>query len=378
MTDYRHAHHDGSDGPALDERDPDLEEWDEDYVSVPRETSRSRKFLVVGLVVVGALVLVLAGMTMWVRGQIDPGSPGAEVAFTIPEGATTTEVAGLLEDADIITNSAVFRYYLRYKGAGPFQAGEYDGLRVDSAMGDVIARLEEGPLPPVFMRLTIPPGLRLEEVRTRLLETVPGIDAAELDAALAEATSRYLPDGVTNLEGFLYPETYQLEEEEATDEVALVNRLTAEFDRVATELGYDQPNPWGLSAYELVILASLIEEETKVPEEQAMVSRVIHNRLREGMTLGIDATLLYEVGHTDSLTQSQLETDSPYNTRTNTGLPPTPIAMPGRGALEAALNPAEGDWLYYVLADTEGRHFFTADYNEFLAQKERSQAEGIF
>jgi UPF0755 protein len=373
VTDYRDA-----DGADLDDPDAHLQEWDDDYVAVPRETTRGRKLLLVGLVVAGVLVLVLAGGAFWVRGQIDPGSPGDEVAFTIPVGSTTTQVANLLEEAGIITNSAVFRYYVRYKGAGPFQAGDYDGLRIDSAMGDVITRLDQGPLPPVFMSLTIPPGLRLEEVKARLLESVPGIDAAELDAALAQARSVYLPDGVTNLEGFLYPETYQLEEDEATDEVALVNRLTAEFDRVAGELNYDEPNPMGLSAYELVVLASLIEEETKVPEEQAMVSRVIHNRLALGMTLGIDATLLYEVGHTDSLTRSQLETDSPYNTRLRTGLPPTPIAMPGRGALEAARNPAEGDWIYYVLADEEGHHFFTADYDEFLAQKERSQAEGIF
>jgi UPF0755 protein len=228
------------------------------------------------------------------------------------------------------------------------------------------------------MSLTLVPGLRLAEVRDRLIETVPGIDPVELDAALVTVTSPYLPDGVTNLEGFLFPETYQLEEDEAGNEVALVERLVRQFDATATELGYDQPNPFGLSPYELVIIASLIEEETKVPEEQAMVSRVIHNRLALGMTLGIDATLLHEVGHTDSLTRSQLETDSPYNTRLRTGLPPTPIAMPGRGALEAARNPAEGDWIYYVLADEEGHHFFTADYDEFLAQKERSQAEGIF
>jgi UPF0755 protein len=359
--------------------DADLDgDWDDEYVAVPRETSRGRKILLIVLAAVGVLVLVLAGVAFWVRGQIDPGSPGDEVAFTIPDGATTTDVANLLEDADIITNSAVFRYYVRYKDAGPFQAGDYDGLRTNSAMGDVIDRLEQGPVPPVFMTVTIPPGLRLDEVKARLLADLPGLDPAELDAALAQASSAFLPAGTTNLEGFLFPETYQLTEEEATDEVALVNRLTSEFDAVATELGYDQPNPWGLTPYELVVIASLIEEETKVADEQAMVSRVIHNRLEQGMTLGIDATLLYEVGHTDSLTQSQLETDSPYNTRINPGLVPTPIAMPGRGALEAALNPAEGDWLYYVLADTEGRHFFTADYDEFLAQKELSQEQGIF
>ena len=368
-----------TDTPHIDDdRYLDDGDWGDDYVEVKRETSRGRKILYVVFAVLAFLFIVGAGTVLWVRGQIDPGSPGDEVAFTVPEGATTTDVANLLEEDGIITNSAIFGYYVRYKGAGPFQAGDYDGLRENSAMGDVITRLEAGPIPPVFATFTIPPGLRLEEVKAEILANVPGTDAAELDAALAQATSPFLPAGTTNLEGFLFPETYQIEEEGAADEVALVNRLVGQFDAVATELGYDQPNQWGLTPYELVIIASLIEEETRVPEEQAMVSRVIHNRLAEGMTLGIDATLLYEVGHTDSLTQSQLDTPSPYNTRLNTGLPPTPIAMPGRGALEAALNPAEGDWLYYVLADTEGHHFFTADYDEFLAQKEKSQAEGVF
>ncbi|MDZ7733435.1 MAG: endolytic transglycosylase MltG [Acidimicrobiia bacterium] len=205
-----------------------------------------------------------------------------------------------------------------------------------------------------------------------------GTDPAELDAALDQVTSRYLPSEDTSLEGFLFPDTYELAEEDAGNELALVTRLVEEFDRVATELGYGEPNPFGLSAYELVIVASLIEEEARVPEDRTKISRVIHNRLEQGMTLGIDAALLYELGHTDSLTQSQLETDSPYNTRLNAGLPPTPIAMPGRGSLEAALNPAEGDWLYYVLADESGAHFFTSDYDEFLAQKQASQDAGLF
>jgi UPF0755 protein len=329
-------------------------------------------------VVAGVLVLVLAGGAFWVRGQIDPGSPGDKVAFTIPEGSTTTQVANLLEEAGIITNSAVFRYYVRYKGAGPFQAGEYDGLRIDSAMGDVITRLDQGPLPPVFMSLTIPPGLRLEEVKARLLESVPGIDAAELDAALAQARSVYLPDGVTNLEGFLYPETYQLEEDEATDEVALVNRLTAEFDRVAGELNYDEPNPMGLSAYELVVLASLIEEETKVDAERPKVAQVIYNRLRQGIPLGIDATSRYEAILAGRDREAlDFESDSPYNTRRVAGLPPTPIASPGRASIEAALNPADGPWIYYVLEDAQGNHFFTDSNSEFLAAKERCRVAGL-
>lgn len=101
-----------------------------------------------------------------------------------------------------------------------------------------------------------------------------------------------------------------------------------------------------------------------------MVARVIYNRLREGMTLGIDATVLYALGeHKDTLTESELAIDSPYNTRLVAGLPPTPIGAPGAASLEAAAQPAEGPWLYYVLADCEGNHAFSESYDEFLNNK---------
>jgi hypothetical protein len=205
IDDERHL-----DDRPLDDRDPDDGDWD-DYVEVRRETTRGRKVLYLVAAVLAFVLIVGAGTAFWVRSQIDPGSPGDEVAFTVPDGATTTDVANLLEEAGIITNSAIFGYYVRYKGAGPFQAGDYDGLRENSAMGDVITRLEAGPIPPVFATFTIPPGLRLEEVKAAILTNVPGTDAAELDAALAQATSPFLPAGTTNLEGFLFPETYQIE-----------------------------------------------------------------------------------------------------------------------------------------------------------------------
>jgi UPF0755 protein len=134
----------------------------------------------------------------------------------------------------------------------------------------------------------------------------------------------------------------------------------------------------GLTPYEVVIVASIIEREAQKPEDQAKVARVIYNRLALGMNLEIDATLLYGIGHKETLTESDLATDTPYNTRLYPGLPPTPIAMPGQGAIEAALNPEAGPWLYYVLADAEGGHFFTDDYDEFLRVAQESRDAGLF
>jgi UPF0755 protein len=361
--------------------DPD--EYDEDdFAHVPRETSLGRKLLLVGAAVAMLLLVVFVVAGLWLSRQIDPpGEPGEEILVTVDEGATTGDVAKLLEEEGIIRNGFVFRLYVRAKGAGPFQAGQYDGLAINSSMGDVVTRLDEGPLPPAFSNVTVPEGLVLTELRAKLLDELP-FDPAELDAAFAGASSRFMEPGTTSLEGFLFPDTYRIEEGDEANEQLLVDQMVQSFDEVATELGYDSTdpalNPTGRSPYELLTIASIIEREARVTEDQAKISRVIHNRLEQDMKLEVDATLLYGIGHKEELTESDLETDTPYNTRLYEGLPPTPIAMPGRGALEAAIRPAEGDWLFYVLADTEGHHFFTSDYDEFVNQKNKSQEEGVF
>jgi UPF0755 protein len=157
--------------------------------------------------------------------------------------------------------------------------------------------------------------------------------------------------------------------------------MVAQFDAVATQIGLNEgAAAYGLAPYQIVIIASLIEREAKIPEDQAKIARVIYNRLGAGMPLGIDAALCYQRPKPCQLTTTELEQDSPYNLRVNTGLPPTPIAAPGAGALQAALHPADGDWLYYVLdpnAATPGGHFFTSDYDEFLQVKEACEAAGL-
>ncbi|MDT7569938.1 MAG: hypothetical protein QOE05_112 [Actinomycetota bacterium] len=151
--------------------------------------------------------------------------------------------------------------------------------------------------------------------------------------------------------------------EEAADAAGLVQRSQA----------------LGLTPYQIVTVASLIERESRLKAEYPKVARVVYNRLQKKMTLGIDAALLYGLGRTSGgLKKSELAKDTPYNTRLHTGLPPTPIASPGDAALEGALQPADGDWLYYVLANKDGTQLFTSSYPEFLRQKAKSQAEGIF
>lgn len=353
---------------------------DAEYVKLPRKSSWVRRVL---LVLVGIMLLlgVLAGATVnYVRGHLEPsGGPGELVQITVPRGHTVTQVGSLLAEEGVVSDATVFRYYARYKDVESIAAGDYE-LPANSAMWDVLELLAEGPLPPPFEQVTIPEGLRTDQIAARLLDQLPELDRAELLSAFAGVQSSLRPAGQPLIEGLLFPATYRVEEGDEADSASIVNQMAAELEKVTTEIGYDRAQELtGRTPYELLIIASLIETEARVPEDQAKISRVIHNRLEQGMKLEIDATVLYARGeHTDTLTTSDLEIDSPYNTRRYPGLPPTPIAISGRGALHAALFPEEGDWLFYVLADADGTHFFTSDYNAFLRQKSASQDAGLF
>jgi UPF0755 protein len=134
----------------------------------------------------------------------------------------------------------------------------------------------------------------------------------------------------------------------------------------------------GLDPYEVIIVASLIEEEAKVPEDKAKIARVIYNRLEQGIPLGVDATSRYEaVLEGRSREDVDFTSTSHYNTRRVAGLPPTPIASPGKSSIEAALNPEDGPWIFYVLEDAQGHHFFTESAKEFERAKARCKANGL-
>jgi UPF0755 protein len=155
--------------------------------------------------------------------------------------------------------------------------------------------------------------------------------------------------------------------------------MVAQLDSTMTDLNVASAHErFNLTPYEVLIVASLIQEETKVPEEGPKVAQVIYNRLRQGIPLGIDATSRYEaVLEGRDRGDVDFTSDSPYNTRRQQGLPPTPIAAPGRASIEAALNPEDGPWIYYVLEDAEGHHFFTDSDNEFINAKKRCHDKGL-
>jgi UPF0755 protein len=172
---------------------------------------------------------------------------------------------------------------------------------------------------------------------------------------------------IPHLEGFLFPATYEFNED--TTSRGLVRKQLAAFTRAWGDVDLRYAKSKNLTAYEVLVIASMVEEEVLVPRERPLVAAVIYNRLRVGLPLGIDATIRYglDIPPTEPIRQSQLQSDSPYNSRRFLGLPPTPISNPGLAAIKAAARPAKVDYLYFVRKPDCKSHFFTASEDEFFA-----------
>lgn len=338
--------------------------------------TRRGKVVVILFVLLGLLLVPAAGGYVYLRsvGFFGSSDPGPEVEFEIPNGSGAAEIGKILEDKRVIKSAFAFRLAAYFDGgAEDIQAGNYV-LPTGLTARDALERLKgTGPAGQQYVTVTFPEGSWLTEMADRIDDDTHISGKKFLQLATSGAIrSSFLPEGVDTLEGLLFPSTYQVIEKDTAKSV--VKRFAAQFEEQASTLDFSKAAALGLSDYEIVIVASMIEAETRMDEERPKVAQVIYNRIRAGWTLGIDATVLYALGDRHAvLTQSALEVDSPYNTRRYTGLPPTPIGAPGSASLEAALNPADGPWMYYVLADCDGNHAFSTTDAEFLEDKAHYQ-----
>jgi UPF0755 protein len=260
-------------------------------------------------------------------------------------------------------------------------------------MGNVMVALNTPPLD-TYKQVTFPEGYTLAKMGARLNQIMPRLVPADFQAAATDGQirSKYEPDGTTSLEGLLFPDTYQVSNGESA--ATVVTHMVSLMERVGGQENIETKAPLvGMTPYQVLIVASMIEREAKFDVDRAKIARVIYNRLYFNMPLGIDATLFY--GQDPNLTFAQLkDLDTPYNTYLHTGLPPTPIANPGRASIEAALNPAQnpsqGDpicvdlpkktpcvYLYYVLADEDGHHVFSATLAQQQANIDKARAAGV-
>lgn len=264
--------------------------------------------------------------------------------------------------------------------------------------GDDVATVTGGAAQVDVVNVVFPEGFTVAQVAQRLARDVPNMDAQRVLAALADGTlpAPWRPEGVSSYEGLLFPALYEVAAYE--DERAVVDRMINEMRNRTLRLDIEAGAArLGVTPYEIIIIASLIEREVKIADERAIVSRVIHNRLAADIELQIDAALYYDAAPGVSFADLR-NSDSPYNVYRRRGLPPTPIANPGVAALEAALNPAPDpgvddeictsrtaaqrrsepcQYLFYVLSDTEGRHAFSATFEQHEVRVAEARAAGV-
>jgi UPF0755 protein len=326
-----------------------------------------------GFVVVVLLAAAVGALV--VRGDIDPGHPGAQVAVSIPTGASTDQIASILAKAGVIRDSTVFRFYVKTKGGvSPFLPGTYH-LDRNSSYGTVISALEQGP-PIVYQKFTIPEGFTVAEIAARV-GALPGHTAAGFLAAVnsGQVKSQYQPPGSTSLGGLLFPATYTVRA--GAGDVSIVQMMVSAFDDNVADLNLSQTAATlGVTPYQVIIVASMVEREAKLDEDRGPIASVIYNRLRANMLLQIDATLLYGEGITDP-NQIDKSSNSPFNTYKFKGLPPTPISNPGVPSLTAAAQPPSTNYLYYVLIDPDGKTGFASTATQFNQLETEARAKGL-
>jgi UPF0755 protein len=343
---------------------------------------RSPLAVLVALVVLAGLVAGIVFGARTLLGLVNPtaedfaGAGTGSVDVRVGEGDTLSDIAGTLVDAGVIASAEPFVDAAETQPAAMgIQPGVYT-LR-ERMSGAAALDLLLDPAARQVSRVTVPEGFTVAATLQRIADST-GLPIEELQAAAADPAALGLP-GYANgqLEGFLFPATYDVEPD--TTAVDVLRAMVTRFTDTAADLQLEQrAAAAGRSPYDVVIVASMIQSETLLDEERANVGQVIYNRLDQGIALGIDATLAYGLGKNgNDLTVTDLQTDGPYNTRTRAGLPPTPISAPGEASLEAALAPSTGDLLYYVLESQDGRHFFTASYDEFLAARQRCADAGL-
>jgi UPF0755 protein len=360
-----------------------------DETPVPRASRRRKQrfpkaaALVTVLVVVVLLVVTAAYGFAKVRNHFRAapdysGSGTGKVVVQVKPGESAYGLAPRLVKLEVVKSAAAFRKVANgnAKAAG-LQPGFYQ-LRLHMSAASALALLLD-PAARLVGRVTVPEGRNVEQT-LQILAKSSDIKLADYQAAAAKPAALGLPAYANGrLEGFLFPATYEIEP--GSTAVDVLRLMVERFKQAADTVGLEQgARELGLTPYQVVIVASLIEREVKHDDEYAQVARVVYNRLQKGIPLGIDAAIAFGVGKNagEPLTRSDLAKDTPYENRRKRGLPPTPIASPGEATLTGALNPVDGDILYYVLATKDGRSLFTSDYNAFLRQRDKSRAEGLF
>jgi UPF0755 protein len=339
------------------------------------------RLLTIAFIILGLLVVAVCGASYWVYSSVNtPREHGkANQYVKIEKGSTPKQILEHLASEEIIGSSTAAGLYLRTFGdSSKLQAGEYQFPSPISTLG-VLKQLEKGQ--DLTIKLTIPEGFTRFDIAKRIAERFPLDPPVDDKAILAlmEDTSliRDIAPGAKNLEGYMYPSTYSVPRDAKPADI--IRQMVEQFKRTWKPEWTAAAQAMNHTPQEIVTMASLIETETGVESERPIVAGIINNRLARNIPLGIDQTNVYiakMLGRWDgTINKSDLEVDSPYNTRIKTGLPPGPISAVSESALKAALFPSPNNYLFYVrnVDANDGSHWFYASAADFEKGKAKYQ-----
>ena len=347
------------------------------FAGPARRRRRSVGGRLLGLFALAVLAVIVGGALMLF--QPFGSAEGSRVRVTIPPGSSARAIGDRLAEAGVVDSGLFFSLRATLAGKRESLRSGRHTLRKDMTYGKAIAALSETDVSTnaPTIKVTIPEGRSRREI-------APIAERAGLKGDYLEASRRFrgalspfrydAPRGTRSLEGFLFPATYELRPGAPARD--LVERQLAAFRETFADVDLRAARRRNLSAYDVLIIASMVEREARLAKERPLIAAVIYNRLKDGIPLGIDATSRYALNKpSGALTQSELQIDSPYNTRKRAGLPPTPIGNPGLSSIRAAAAPANVKYRYFVVKPgTCGEHAFSDTNEQFQRDAQRYDA----
>ena len=342
------------------------------------------------VMIVALVLLIVVAVAGWqaysyVTDALEPMDPDSEevIDVEVPIGSNLDSIAALLEDNGVIKDARIYKYYVKFQNESEFQAGSY-GLTQSMTLEEITESLKTGKVyhEPLYT-INVPEGLTLEEIAERVIAEKTDHTAEQFmeqvqDESYIEELMVKYPDLLTDeikgedikfaLEGYLFPATYPIYEENPSLTVLIEQMLDA--TKASIEPYQSVLQEQDKSPHWLLTFASLLEEEATAKSDRQTIASVFYNRMEQDMPLQTDPTVIYAMGeHKDRLFNSDYEFEDPYSTYTNKGLPPGPIAAAGASSIEAVLDPNQTDYLYF-LADSEGTNHFSTSYEQHLENRD--------
>ncbi len=343
--------------------------------STTRKINKKKMFKIL-IPIILVVILVIGKIYIDDTRKAVSAESSEEKFISIPEGSSAADISDILEENNLIKNKLVFDLYSKVTGkSSKYKAGMYE-LNTAMDQDAIMNELVKGGKLKASVIFTIPEGFEIKQISERLNST--GLIDEDKFLSLTDKASNFEDDyeflkGLpkdSSLEGYLYPDTYEVFED--VTEEGIVRKMLDTFEEMYTSDIKEKGKNLGMDTNQIMILASIIEREAVLEEERFTMSGVFHNRLEVDMPLQSCATVQYALGERKSvLSNEDVTIESNYNTYVNAGLPPAPISSPGIESIEAAVNPEDVDYLFFVRTGEDGSHTFTTNYNEHLDAKNR-------